>query len=129
MKQQWIKFADHYLKSGNATTAYKSAYPKATTEASAYVNGSKLLRNTKIADYIKEKQEEMAKREIIKKEDILTDLKIIVTQNLSERPAIAIKAYELAVKMLGFNAPIESMVTLKGEQPLFKPLEEDENTK
>ena len=57
------------------------------------------------------------------------DLKIIVTQNLSERPAIAIKAYELAVKMLGFNAPIESMVTLKGEQPLFKPLEEDENTK
>jgi phage terminase small subunit len=129
MKQQWIKFADHYLKSGNATTAYKSAYPKATTEASAYVNGSKLLRNTKIADYIKEKQEEMAKREIIKKEDILMDLKIIVTQNLSERPAIAIKAYELAVKMLGFNAPIESMVTLKGEQPLFKPLEEDENTK
>ena len=129
MKQQWIKFADHYLKSGNATTAYKSAYPKVTTEASAYVNGSKLLRNTKIADYIKEKQEEMAKREIIKKEDILMDLKIIVTQNLSERPAIAIKAYELVVKMLGFNAPIESMVTLKGEQPLFKPLEEDENTK
>lgn len=127
MKQQWIKFADHYLKSGNATTAYKSAYPKVSTEASAYVNGSKLLRNTKVAEYIKEKQEEMAKKEIIKKEDILMDLKIIVTQNIIERPAIAIKAYELAVKMLGFASPIESMVTIKGEQPLFSPLNDNEN--
>jgi phage terminase small subunit len=129
MKDSWIKFADHYLKSNNATAAYKSAYPKCTNDASAWTLGSNLLRNVKVNQYIKEKQEEMAKREIIKKEDILMDLKIIVTQNIIERPAIAIKAYELAVKMLGFNAPIESMVTLKGEQPLFKPLEEDENTK
>lgn len=131
MKDSWIKFADHYLKSNNATSAYKSAYPNCKNDASAWTLGSNLLRNVKVANYIKEKQDEMAKREIIKKEDILNDLKIIVTQNLDTRPAIAIKAYELAVKMLGFNAPIENMVTVKGEQPLFLPLnktEEDENT-
>lgn len=130
MKASWIKFADHYLKSNNATRAYMAAYPKCTNEASAWSLGSNLLRNVKVAEYIKQKQDEMAKREIIKKEDILNDLKIIVTQNLDTRPAIAIKAYELAVKMLGFNAPIENMVTVKGEQPLFLPLnktEEDEN--
>jgi len=72
----------------------------------------------------------MAKREIIKKEEILMDLKIIVTNNLIERPAIAIKAYDLAVKMLGYNAPIQSMVTINQEQPLFNDNqipEEDEN--
>jgi len=88
MKDSWVKFADHYLKSNNATSAYKSAYPNCKSDATSWVNGSKLLRNTKIAAYIKEKQEEMAKREIIKKEEILMDLKIIVTNNLIERPAI-----------------------------------------
>lgn len=130
MKDSWIKFADHYLKSNNATSAYKSAYPNCKSDATSWVNGSKLLRNAKVAQYIKQKQDEMAKREIIKKEDILNDLKYIVTMNLQERPAIAIKAYDLAVKMLGFNAPIETMVNIKQEQPLFAPLnktEEDEN--
>jgi hypothetical protein len=119
MKASWIKFADHYLNSGNATRAYMAAYPKCLNEASAWPLASKLLRNDKVAAYIKEKQEEIAKKEIIKKEQILMDLKIIVNNNIYERPAIAIKAYELAVKMLGYNAPIESMVTINREQPLF----------
>lgn len=119
MKDSWIKFADHYLNSSNATAAYKAAYPNCNTEAAAYVNGSKLLRNAKIQNYLKEKKEELAKKEIIKKVDILNDLKIIVNNNLYDRPNVAIKAYELAVKMLGYNAPIESMVTINREQPLF----------
>jgi hypothetical protein len=131
MKDSWIKFADHYLKSNNATAAYKSAYPTCKSDGTAWTNGSKLLSNAKVVEYIKEKQDELSKKEIIKKEDILNDLKIIVNNNIYERPAIAIKAYDLAVKMLGFASPIESMVTLKGEQPLFSALnnKEDENTK
>jgi phage terminase small subunit len=129
MKASWIKFADHYIQSNNATNAYKAAYPNCKTDATAWTNGSLLLRNTKIAKYIEEKRTELQKKDIIKKEDILKDLKYIVTMNITERPAVAIKAYDLAVKMLGYASPIESMVTLKGEQPLFLPLNDNDNEK
>jgi phage terminase small subunit len=105
MKQQWIVFSDHYLKSNNATNAYKSAYPNCTNDASAWANGSRLLRNDKVAKYIEEKRNELEKKEIISREQILNDLNIIVAQNLTERPLVAIKAYDLAVKILGLQQP------------------------
>jgi phage terminase small subunit len=105
MKQQCIVFSDHYLKSNNATNAYKSAYPKCTNDASAWANGSRLLRNDKVAKYIEEKRNELEKKEIISREQILMDLNIIVAQNLTERPLVAIKAYDLAVKILGLQQP------------------------
>lgn len=135
MKQSWIKFADHYLKSGNATRAYMAAYPKCKTEGTAWTNGSLLLRKTEVAEYIKKKQEEIAKKEIIKKEDMLNDLKYIISLNIDRSPSVALKAYDLAAKVLGFNAPIETNnnVNIKQEQPLFGPLdnkkEDDEDNK
>lgn len=103
MKQQWIVFADHYLKSNNATNAYKAAYPNCTNDASAWSNGSRLLRNDKVAKYLEEKRSELEKKEIISREQILNDLNIIVNSNILERPLVAIRAYELAVKMLGYH--------------------------
>jgi hypothetical protein len=47
----------------------------------------------------------MEKKEIISREQILNDLNIIVAQNLTERPLVAIKAYDLAVKILGLQQP------------------------
>ena len=47
-------FADHYIISLNATEAYKKAYPKIKSIKTAEVNGSKLLRNTKVKAYIDE---------------------------------------------------------------------------
>lgn len=121
MKTTHIKFAEHYVIHGNASEAYQQAFPTAARTTCA-TNGDKLLRNAAIQAYIKEKQDELAKNNVITKEQILNDLKTIVANNLQERPAIAIKAYDLAVKMLGYNQPIETMVTIKGEQPLFGPL-------
>lgn len=103
MKDSWIKFADHYLKSNNATAAYKSAYPKCTNDASAWTLGSNLLRNVKVAEYIKEKQTELAKKEIITKEAMLVDLKYLIAVNLDERPQISIKAMELVSRLCGYE--------------------------
>jgi phage terminase small subunit len=103
MKQQWIVFSDHYLKSNNATNAYKAAYPNCKNDASAWSNGSRLLRNDKVNKYLEQRRSELEKKEIISREQILNDLNIIVTQNMSERPLVAIRAYELAVKMLGYQ--------------------------
>lgn len=41
-------FADEYLIDLNATRAYRVAYPSVKKEEAAAVNGSKLLRNTKV---------------------------------------------------------------------------------
>ena len=55
-------FADEYLIDLNATRAYRVAYPSVKKEQTAAVNGSKLLRNTKVADYMAERMKERQKR-------------------------------------------------------------------
>lgn len=46
-------FADEYLIDLNATRAYRVAYPSVKKEEAAAVNGSKLLRNTKVHTWIR----------------------------------------------------------------------------
>lgn len=50
------RFADHYLKSGNARESYKQAYPKVKNDQVADSNASRLLSNAKVQAYIKAKQ-------------------------------------------------------------------------
>ena len=46
-------FIDHYLTNGgNIGQAYRDSGYKCSTDATAYVGGSKLLRNTKVVDQI-----------------------------------------------------------------------------
>ncbi|NLK38295.1 MAG: terminase small subunit [Epulopiscium sp.] len=71
-KQQ--KFADEYLIDLNATRAYKVAYPNVKKEESAAVNASKLLRNTKVAKYIKEKMQKRAKRTEVTQDRVVSEL-------------------------------------------------------
>ena len=55
-------FADEYLIDLNATRAYKAAYKSCKKDETANVNGSKLLRNTKVAKYIEERMNERSRR-------------------------------------------------------------------
>lgn len=45
-------FCDYYLESGNATKAYKKAYPGCKTDGAARTNASKLLTKDNISQYI-----------------------------------------------------------------------------
>ena len=56
-------FADEYLIDLNATRAYKVAYPAVKKDETAMANGSRMLRNAKVAEYIAERMQE----EIIEK--------------------------------------------------------------
>ena len=47
IKQQ--KFIDEYIISGNATEAYKKAYPNVKKDETAAQAGSRMLRNVKVA--------------------------------------------------------------------------------
>lgn len=70
-------FADEYLIDLNATRAYRVAYPAVKKEEAAAVNGSKLLRNTKVAAYIQERMQERQKRTEITQDRVLQELAAI----------------------------------------------------
>lgn len=55
LTQQQQRFADEYIISGNATEAYKKAYKNVTKDETASAASSRLLRNVKVADYIRER--------------------------------------------------------------------------
>jgi phage terminase small subunit len=70
-------FADEYLIDLNATRAYRVAYSAVKKEEAAAVNGSKLLRNTKVAAYIQERMQERQKRTEITQDRVLQELAAI----------------------------------------------------
>jgi phage terminase small subunit len=68
------RFCDEYLIDLNATRAYKVAYKRCKKDETANVNGSKLLRNTKVKEYIAQKQTEIQKRTEITQDRVLKEL-------------------------------------------------------
>ena len=74
-------FADEYLIDHNATRAYKVAYPSCKKDEAAAVNGSKLLRNTKVAEYIQERMKDREKRTEITQDWVLEELRKIASAN------------------------------------------------
>jgi len=63
-------FADRYLIDQNATLAYKEVYSPKNDNVAA-VEGSKLLRNPKVAEYITERQETLSNKLQITQEMVL----------------------------------------------------------
>ena len=67
-------FVNEYLKDLNATRAYKTAYKNIKSEETAATNGSKLLRNTKVAEEIQKRMDERAKRTEITQDKVLKEI-------------------------------------------------------
>lgn len=70
-------FADEYLIDLNATRAYRVAYPNVKKDDTAAVNGSKLLRNTKVAKYIQERMQERQQRTEVTQDRVVQELAAI----------------------------------------------------
>lgn len=68
------RFCDEYLIDFNATRAYKVAYPNCKKDETASVNGSKLLRNTKVQEYISERQKEAEERTKVTQDMVIKEL-------------------------------------------------------
>lgn len=67
-------FADEYLIDLNATRAYKAAYPRVKNDNTAGASAARLLRNAKIAEYIKERMAERAERIEVSQDDVVKEL-------------------------------------------------------
>lgn len=118
-------FAEEYVSNGfNATRAYMKVYDVEANTAG--VNGFRLLKNTKIKEFVQEAKERMRKELDIKKEDILMDLLFINERNKEDNPQHALKAMEIINKMLGLNEPDRQDISIS-EQPLFGDIKEDDD--
>lgn len=67
-------FADEYLIDLNATRAYKVAYPNVKKDEAARVNGSRLLTNANVADYVQKRMDERSQRTEITQNMVLQEL-------------------------------------------------------
>lgn len=77
-------FADHYIISLNATESYKKAYPKIKNVKTAEVNGSKLLRNTKVKAYIDERLEKLKSERVADQQEVLEFLTSVMRGEVTE---------------------------------------------
>lgn len=71
-------FAQEYIALGNnATEAYMKVYKNCKKEETAMASASRLLRNVKVQEYIKELQTKVEDKAIVKISDIVNELAII----------------------------------------------------
>lgn len=77
-------FADEYLIDLNATRAYKVAYPAAKKDEVAAVNGNRMLRNAKVAEYITERMQDRQKRTEITQDKVLQELAAVAFSNATD---------------------------------------------
>jgi phage terminase small subunit len=97
-------FCEEYVVDWNGTRAYKKAYGENKSDSTAAVNASKLLRITKIADYIEEIQSDLKKltgdsftSQVEKLKEFMQD------DEISRREWL--DAFKELNKMYGFYAP------------------------
>jgi phage terminase small subunit len=131
MNEKHKKFCDEYLSNGNiGGKAYMVAYPSVKKEETARANASRLLTNASVQEYIKAEQDKSSQKLEITRESLLEDLKRIQSNTESTNPQAALKAVDLMIKMLGFNAPIKSETKLSGGLDVTKlfGFEEDDKT-
>lgn len=98
-------FAQAYVETGNASEAYREAYPKARSwkPETVHSKASHLLNNGKVLARINELREELARLSLWTREQSVRALAEIV--QTSDKPAEIIAAVKELNAMHGYNAP------------------------
>jgi phage terminase small subunit len=116
LNERQQRFVNEYLIDLNATRAcIRAGY----SEKTAHSQGPRLLENVGIKEAIRKAQQKTINKLEITREDIVNDLIKIKEDNIDEWPPHALKALEMLNKMLGYNEPEKSEVTVRQEPPLF----------
>jgi phage terminase small subunit len=84
MTEKQKRFADEYIIDLNATRAYKAVYKSIKNDETAAQAGSRLLRNVKVKDCVKEKQKAIEKRTEITQDMVVKELAAIAFANGSD---------------------------------------------
>lgn len=130
LTQNQRTFCEEYLKSGNASLAYKIAYPSCKSAGAARTGGAKLLTKPYVRTYIDKLNEQSTNANIL----TITDIKLRYTQMSDDMEIDAharLKALNSLEKLVGLNAYEQKRIDielkkLKMEQQKIKKLEKQQ---
>jgi phage terminase small subunit len=106
------RFCEEYLIDLNATRAYKVAYPSCKKDSTARANGSRMLTNANIQNYITERQQKLSKETQITQERVLNELAKIAFSDIRElfdESGALKKITDIQDEMAGAISSIESV--------------------
>lgn len=78
LTEKQLRFAEEYIKEPNATKAYMAAYPNVKKESTANANGSRLLANAKVSEYIDSRMKELQSERIADATEVLETLTAVL---------------------------------------------------
>lgn len=81
-------FATEYLKDLNATRAYKKAYPKVKKDGAARANGSKLLTNANVKEYIDNQLKKIEDEAIADATEVMKYLTAVMRNEVTEEVVV-----------------------------------------
>jgi len=77
----------------NASRAYKAAYPKIKNDETARVNGSRLLTNANVKEYLSERQKALQERTEITQDKVIQELAKIAFSNGTDFAQVVTKPF------------------------------------
>lgn len=100
MNEKQKRFADYYIENPNATEAAKKA---GYSEKTAEVQGSRLLTNVKVKDYVKERLESKDKERIASQNEVLEFFTQVMRGEVPDQLGLEtpVKERNKAAEMLG----------------------------
>lgn len=123
------RFAEEYVLTGNASEAYRTAYPasKKWKDESVNTAASLLLKNAKVSQRVEELKAEAAERATMKRDDLVDMLVRVITGEQIEdyremrgdtiitRTINRTWAIDRLCKLLGYDAPERVETTVRNE--------------
>jgi len=111
LTQAQENFAAAYVETGNASEAYRRAYPKAVDwkPTSVAVNASKLLADAKVALIVEKYREASAKRHAVTVDSLIAELeeaRAIALQAETPQASAAISATMGKAKLCGLDKQV-----------------------
>jgi phage terminase small subunit len=91
LTEQQKRFVDEYLIDLNATRAYKAAYKSVKKDEVAASAAVRLLRNVKVQEYMKKRQQKLQERTEITQDMVLLELAKIAFSNGSDFAKVVTK--------------------------------------
>lgn len=77
-------FVDEYLVDLNATRAYRAVYKGCKSDGAASVNGSRLLANPKVAEYLAKRRKDMQTRTEVTQDRVIQELAAIAFSDIAD---------------------------------------------
>ncbi len=121
MNEKQKAFADYYIETNNASESYKRAYPSCKTDLAARTNASKLLTNTNIQNYIKERLDSKDNERVASQDEVLKFLTDVMRGNVKDQLGLEtpVKDRNKAAELLGKRYKLfEDNLNINGNVPI-----------